>query len=99
MWLTEITDISELATNLDDYSASGFISVMKAIFEPLWTGLLNINIPGTNWPIAGFFIALLTAGLIGKLMKHLFAGVFNSHFEDGLRGGRPVKNGRTGGEE
>lgn len=94
-----LTEIQTLSTNLDDYSAEGFIGVMRAVFVPLWNGLMTYNVPGTNWPIGGFFIALMTAGLIGKIMKHIFSGVFNSHFEDGLRGGRPVKNGRTGGEE
>lgn len=94
-----LTELQQFSTNLDDYSADGFIGVMRAVFLPLWDGLMSVNVPGTNWPIGGFFIALMTAGLIGKILKHLFSGVFNSHFEGGLRGGRPVKNGRTEGDE
>lgn len=82
-------------TEIVEYSHEGFGSVMSAIFEPLWNGLTEINIPGTNWSIGGFFIALITAGLVGKLGKHLLSGVFGSHFEDGLKGGRPTKRGRS----
>ena len=66
----------------------GFIGVMQSIFSPIWNGLNNICVPGTDWTISSFFLALLTAGVVGKIAKHLL-GTFGSHFEDGLRGGRP----------
>lgn len=65
-----------------------FIGSLQAVFGSIWNGLSTICVPGTDWTISSFFIAIFTAGIIGKLLKHFFS-TFGSHFEDGLKGGRP----------
>lgn len=70
------------------------ISGLAAIFSSIWSGMENINLPGTHWPISGFFLALFTAGVIGLILKHIFK-IFESHFNRGFRSG----SGRPAGKE
>lgn len=65
----------------------GAIDVVRAVFGPIWEGLTNTNVPGFDFSFAAMFIALLTAGLIGLILKTGFQ-YFGSHLTDG-----PVKRG------
>lgn len=73
--------------------SNDLISVMSTFFSGIWTGLSNVMVPGTDWPMSGFLLAIFTAGIIGKILKAMF-GVFGSHFDSGRSGGRPTKDGR-----
>lgn len=66
---------------------SGVIDILKAIFVPIWNGLSNIHVPGFDFSFAELMIAMLTAGLVGMIMKTAF-NYFGSHFTDGsIKGG------------
>lgn len=62
-----------------EYDHTGFVDSISTVFGNIWDGLSSIYIPGTNWPIADFFIAIMTAGLILKIFKHLFADVVGNN--------------------
>ena len=66
----------------------GFIGSLQAVFGSSWNGLSTYCVPGTDWTFSSFFLAIFTAGVIGKILKHFFT-TFSSHFEEGLQGGRP----------
>lgn len=72
---------------------SRVIAILRSIFVPIWDGLTNTNVPGFDFSIAAFFIALLTAGLIGLILKAAF-NYFGSHFTDG-----PIKRGAPASEK
>lgn len=71
-----------------EYDHTSFVDCVSTVLGNIWNGLQEIDIPGTNWPIADFFIAIMTAGLILKIFKHLFADVVGSNstgFDSGHR--------------
>lgn len=65
-------------------SDQGVIDILKGIFIPLWNGLDSVNVPGFDFSFADVWIAIMTAGFVGMLMKHLF-GLFESHFNHELQ--------------
>lgn len=78
------------------------LDLVGTFFSGIWDGMSNTNVPGTDWPITGFFIAIFTAGIIGKILKALFLE-FNSHFDKKLqhgagKGGKPYQRWRKGEE-
>lgn len=82
----------------------GVIDIISTLFGALWNGLLNVNVPGFDFSFAEVFIALLTAGLVGLILKASF-NFFGSHLSDGWNDtkqnkynskGRSVKPGRRG---
>lgn len=84
---------------------SGVISIISTLFEAFWNGLCNINVPGFDFSFADVFLALLTAGLVGLILKACFH-FFGSHLSDGWnsdqqnkynskgRSGKPVRSGK-----
>lgn len=62
------------------------LELVGTFFSGIWNGLVDTNVPGTDWPISGFLIAIFTAGIIGKILKALFME-FGSHFDSGLQTG------------
>lgn len=75
----------------------GVLSLLSTFFGGIWEGLSTYNIPGTEWSFAGFFIAVFTAGIIGKILKSLFT-VFGSHFDSGRSSGKRSGSFRKGEE-
>lgn len=73
------------------------IDLMATIFGNIWQGLENTNVPGTSWSFAGFFLAIFTAGIIGKILKSFFM-VFGSHFDSGRSSGKRSGSFRKGEE-
>lgn len=80
---------------------SGVITILKAIFLPIWNGLDNCHVPGFDFSFADLFIAMLTAGLVGLIMKTGF-NYFGSHFTDGsIKGGsgdKPKRQRKSKGD-
>lgn len=80
---------------------SGVISIISTLFSALWDGLCDVPVPGFGFSFADVFLALLTAGLIGLILKACFA-FFGSHLSDGWNDnthkdkGRGEKPGRKG---
>lgn len=66
---------------------SNVLELVGSFFTALWDGLSSYNIPGTDWSFSGFFIAIMTAGIIGKILHALFQS-FTSHFDSDFEGGR-----------
>ena len=60
------------------------LSLLSAYFYSLWSGLKNVIIPGTDWSIADFFLAIFIAGMIGIVLKVAFK-LFNNHFGRGAQ--------------
>lgn len=79
---------------------SGALELLATFFHGIWEGLESVNVPGTSWSMAGFMLAIFSAGVIGKIMKALFS-VFGSHFDQGRAAGRSSekRNGWQKGEE
>lgn len=71
----------------------GLLEGLSSIFSEIWTGMSNTLVPGTSWSMAGFFLAIFTAGVIGKILKAFFS-VFGSHFDSGRSGGKPTAHGK-----
>lgn len=67
---------------------SNVIDILKALFGALWDGLLNVPVPGLSFSFAEVFIALLTAGLVGLILKTAFH-FFGSHLSDGWNSKTP----------
>lgn len=68
------------------------IDILSALFGALWDGLLNVPVPGLSFSFAEVFLALLTAGLVGLILKTAFY-FFGSHLSDGWVGKTP-NNGK-----
>lgn len=64
------------------------IDILKALFGALWNGLLNVKVPGLSFSFAEVFLALLTAGLVGLILKTAFH-FFGSHLADGWNSKAP----------
>ncbi len=64
------------------------IDILSALFGALWNGLLNVPVPGLSFSFAEVFIALLTAGLVGLILKTAFQ-FFGSHLSDGWNSKAP----------
>lgn len=60
------------------------LTLLGAYFTALWNGLKEVIIPGTDWSIADFFLAIFTAGMIG-LVLHIAFKLFNNHFGRGAQ--------------
>lgn len=60
------------------------LSLMSSYFNSLWLGLKSVVIPGTDWSIADFFLAIFVAGMIGIVLKVAFK-LFESHFGRGAQ--------------
>lgn len=80
---------------------SGVISIISTLFDAFWNGLCNIPVPGFSFSFADVFLALLTAGLVGLILKASFQ-FFGSHLSDGWNDkthndrGRGEKPGQKG---
>ena len=66
------------------------INIIHTIFSSIWSGLDNVNVPGFGFSFADVFLALLTAGFIGMIMKAAF-NMFESHFTHELNERRNAK--------
>lgn len=66
------------------------INIIQTIFSKIWNGLDNVNVPGFSFSFADVFLAILTAGFIGMIMKAAF-NVFESHFSHELNDRRNAK--------
>lgn len=64
--------------------SDGALSLMSAYFNSLWSGLKQVIIPGTDWSIADFFLAIFIAGMIGIVLNVAFK-LFNNHFGRGAQ--------------
>lgn len=64
------------------------IDILSALFGALWNGLLRVPVPGLSFSFAEVFIALLTAGLVGLILKTAFQ-FFGSHLSDGWNSKAP----------
>lgn len=64
--------------------SDGALSLMSAYFNSLWNGLKQVIIPGTDWNIADFFLAIFIAGMIGIVLNVAFK-LFNNHFGRGAQ--------------
>ena len=51
--------------------SDGALSLMSAYFNSLWSGLKQVLIPGTDWSIADFFLAIFIAGMIEKFKSNI----------------------------
>lgn len=60
------------------------ISLLSAYFNSLWNGLKQVIIPGTDWSIADFFLAIFIAGMVG-IVLHIGFKIFNNHFGRGAQ--------------
>lgn len=70
---------------------SNIIDLVGAFFSGIWEGLDRCSVPGFSFSFADLFIALLTAGFIGLILKTAFH-FFGSHFTDGSIKHRRPKN-------
>lgn len=74
---------------------SSALQLVSTVFDKIWTGMTSYNIPGTSWSFSGFFLALFTAGIVGKILMALFKS-FTSHFDKALKTSRrSEKHGQT----
>lgn len=64
------------------------IDILSTLFGALWNGLMNVRVPGLSFSFAEVFIALLTAGLVGLILKTAFQ-YFGSHLADGWNSKAP----------
>lgn len=71
---------------------SNALQLVSTFFSKLWDGMNTYNVPGTDWPFGGFFLALFTAGIVGKILMALFKS-FSTHFDKALKTGR--RGGKT----
>lgn len=60
------------------------INLMSSYFSSLWHGLKLVYIPGTDWSIADFFLAIFIAGMVGIVLNIAFK-LFNNHFGRGAQ--------------
>ena len=62
--------------------SSDALNLFSRFFNALWSGLKQVDIPGTSWSIAEVFIAILIAGLVGLVLKIAFK-LFSTHLGRG----------------
>ena len=60
------------------------LDLLSAFFNSIWNGLSQTSIPGTEWTVTGFFLAIFAGGVLGLVLKWLFK-VFNTHFGRGYK--------------
>lgn len=60
------------------------LTLLSSYFNALWNGLKTVYIPGTDWSIADFFLAIFVAGMIGIVLKVAFK-LFETHFGRGAQ--------------